>query len=100
MELELAVRQGADRLAVLADIGDQQDAPVGVVFPPQPVGRLGAFAHGAEIIGEARLRLAVEHLAAEHQHEVFEPGGAQRGDCLPVERTRQVEPADFGAKRR
>ena len=93
METELAVAQGADRLAVLLDVGDQED------LPDRPV-RLSAdvLDRGPEVAGEADLVLLAYGLVAEHQHAVVENGAAEPARGCGIERQAEVQPPDLRAE--
>src|SRR4029450_5804676 len=96
MENHLAVGQGADRLAVLADVGDQHDPgqqariALGKIF-----GRPGQLAELAEVAGHAEQILLRERLAGKDDDEI-EPGPIDGADGLLVGLFAQIEAADFG----
>ena len=77
MEPELAVAEGADRLAVDLDVGDEQYL---LVILKDALGaarefrrRLLAAAELAEIGGKAQLLVLADRLVAEHQHQMVVP---------------------------
>ena len=101
VEPELAVAEGADRLAVDLDVGHQQHLLVVLLDAlgarAQRFGRLLAAAEVAEIGGEAKLVVLRHFLAAEHQHEVLVPGLLDRREPAFAQRLGQVDAADLGA---
>ena len=93
MEAELAVAQGADRLPVLLDVGDQED------LLDRPVGLAAdVLDRSAEVAGEADLVLFADGLIAEDQHAVVEQRTADLRHGRVFERQPQVQPADLGAQ--
>ena len=93
MEAELAVAQGADRLPVLLDVGDQED------LLDRPVGLAAdVLDRSAEVAGEADLVLFADGLIAEDQHAVVEQRTADLRHGRVFERQPQVQPADLRAQ--
>src|SRR5262245_45744984 len=96
MEHHLPVGQGADRLTVLADVGDQhasgQQARIalGEIFR-----RPGQFAELAEIAGRADQVFLRQLLAGKDDDEMIEPGLVDGANGFVVGLFAQVEPTDF-----
>src|SRR5215475_10868169 len=98
MEHHLPVRQGADRLAVLADIGDLHDAGQQTRIALRKIFRRpGQFAKFAKIPGHADQILLREALAGKDDDEVIEPGPVDGADGVVVGLFAQIEPADFSS---
>src|SRR5262249_52545104 len=96
MEHYFAVGQGADRLAVLADVGDHHDAgqqlriALGKVFRwPRQLAEL------AEIAGRADQVLLRQLLAGKDDDEMIEPSIVDGADSVLVRLFAQIEAADF-----
>src|SRR5882762_3181304 len=101
---ELAVAEGADRLAVDLDVGDEQNF---LVVLPDAFGagaqfkrRLLAAAEVAEIGRKTQLLVLADGLAAEHQHQMLAPGASDRIDRRWKQRLRQIDAGNFRAARR
>ena len=77
----LAVRYGADRFAVFADVGDQHDAfGQRIVSLRVEFLRSGDLARLAEPVCNIELTRCVQVLAAKQQDDVVEPGPIDLGD--------------------
>src|SRR5262245_12239479 len=93
VEMHLAVGQGADRLAVLADIGDQHHRGViahellGVDHRRRP-----------ELLCEANLVVLAQLLSAQQNDQVLMPGVSDLRENRLVELAAQVDPHDLGAE--
>ncbi len=94
MEVHLAVGQSADRLAILADIGDQHHRRIAGREPPR-------VAHGerSETFGESDLVLLRELLIAQENDEVLVPDVQHLRSKPIVHRLAQIDSDDFGAQR-
>ncbi len=95
VEVHLAVRQGADRLAVLADVRDQHDGGVAAH-------ELLGVDHGGrpEHFREADLILLAQLLIAQQDHEMLVPGVPDLGADVFIDVLAQIDADDFGAERR
>jgi len=85
MEMQFAIRQRADDLAILTDIADQYDRRIMVrlVFRPPGGTRDCRF---AEIARKPDQLLLAERLAAEKQHQMLKPRLAERSNGSRVKR--------------
>src|SRR5229473_2497549 len=101
VEPELALAEGADRLPVDLDVGDEEDLLVVLLdslgAAAQRLGRLLAAAEVAEIGREPKLLLLRDGLAAEYQHEMPAPRVLDRPNRLLRKRPGQVDAADLRA---
>ena len=98
MEHHLAIRQRADRLAILADVGDQHDAwqNLGVSLGKE-FRRPARHSLLAEIAGNADEVLLGELLSREHDHKVIEPSLVDRLDGVVIGLLAQIDPAQLRA---
>ena len=95
MEMHLAIGQGADRLAVLTDIGDQHHRRVAAHE------LLGVNLRGrAEFCRETDLILLGQLLIAQQNEEVLVPGIPNVREDIVVDLLPQVDADDLGAQRR
>src|SRR6202035_2251562 len=92
VEPHLAVGKLADRLAVLADIGNQHDRARRLVR-----GRKNRARQRPKIAGEAYLRLLGNILIAKQQDVVLEPRLLHSIESRSVQQLRQVDTLDFDA---
>src|SRR5712671_169605 len=101
VEPELAFPEGADRLAVDLDVGDEENLLIVLLAPlgaaAQLIRRLLAVAQCAEIGGEPKLVILRKSLAAEHQHKMPVPGVLDGLNCRGRERPGEVDPLDLSA---
>jgi len=110
MKPEFAVRQHADRLAALSDVGHQHGVGV-VIGAVVHAGRAAVIlrldarlspAQLAEIAHEGALLPGVQRLAAEQEHAMIEPGLAKDVKVSGIDGSRNVEAlnlcADMGGQ--
>src|SRR5205823_7556545 len=99
VEPEFTLAEGADRLAIDLDVGDEQHLLVGLINSLGAAAqRLRRFFPGAEITeigGEPKLLLLVDRLPAKYQDEVLSPGVLDRGHRLRGKRAGQIDSADL-----
>src|SRR5215510_10151122 len=96
VEMHLAVRECADRLAVLADVRDEHHG--GMLDAEGAAG--GDWCRRAEHLGKAHLRVLIERLVAQQDHQILMPGVEKRLLERVVDRIAQVDTQDLGAERR
>src|ERR1700738_4508374 len=94
MEVHLAVRQRADELSVLADVGNEHRelGMIDLCSFVASIGRASAFLQHAEMPGEADLLVLGELLVPEHKNEMLVPGVENVGDCPRLPRLEPPEP--------
>ena len=96
VELHLAVRQRADRLPVLADVRNQHHG--GMLDAEAAAG--GHRRRRTEHLGKAHLRVLVQRLVAQQDHQILVPGVEKFLLERLVDRIAQVDSHDLGAERR
>ena len=98
MEHHLAVRQRADRLAVLADVRDHQDSRQDLVEARrEELRRAADVSEVAEIRRDAQQVFLRQLLAAHDEHDMVEPDLVDEFDRRLVERLREVDAAHLRA---
>jgi hypothetical protein len=102
MEMDLAVRQRADELALLPDVRDQGGG-IGIAQPALLVAAHGfrprTFLQRTEIAGEAHLVFLGEILIAEQEDQMLVPSELDLAERRPIELPPQIDAADLGAER-
>ena len=94
----LAVAEGADRFAVLDDVGDHHERRVVFAAGRAAVGRAAADVDLAEIAGGADLVGFRQFLIAEHDDDVLIEGVVDGLDGRGIERLAQIDARDCGAR--
>ncbi len=95
VEMHLAVGQRADRLAVLADVRNEHHGRM--LDAERATG--GDLRGRTERLGEAHLRVLVERLVAQQDHQMLMPGVEEFLLERLVDRIAQVDAQDLGAER-
>ena len=94
VELHLAVRQGADRLAVFADVGDQHHCRM---LRADELRRVD-FRRRAEALGEADLIVLGQRLVAQQDDQMLVPGTEDLLKTRIVEGLAQIDADNLRAE--
>ena len=97
MKHHLAIRQGADRLTVLADVRNHHDVGQEArIALWEELGRPGKLAELAEIAGDAQEILLGKFLIAKNDDGMIEPGVVDGFDGGRIERPAQIDVTHLG----